>query len=212
MTGKRVVLRDGSAVLVRAVRADDGPLLADGFSRLSAESRQLRFLTRKPTLSQAELRYFTDVDHHDHEALAAAQLDDGRGVGIARYIRHAEDPEAAEVAVAVVDDWQGRGLGTELLNQLADRAREEGVRRFTALVAADNDAVSELLHDAGARVRTVHVEPGAVEYEIDLSSSGSGTALPDVLRAFGGRQLRPPSSVQAALDGLVPAQFPVSAT
>jgi len=210
MTGKQVVLRDGSTVLIRAVRADDAPLLADGFSRLSSESRQLRFLTVKQALSQAELRYFTHVDHHDHEALGALHPGNGRGVGIARYIRHAEDPAAAEVAVAVVDDWQRRGLGTELLNQLADRAREEGIRRFTALVAADNVAVRELLHDVGARVRTVRVDPGAVEYEIELSPSGSGTALPALLRAFGGRRLQPPPSVRAALDRLVPDRFPVN--
>ena len=67
---------------------------------------------------------------------------DGRGVGIARYVRDAEDPQAAEIAVTIVDDWQGRGLGTELLAQLSDRARQEGIRRFTALVAADNAAVA----------------------------------------------------------------------
>jgi hypothetical protein len=69
--GRPVVLRDGSAVLIRQVRSTDAPLLADGFARLSAASRQMRFLGVKKELSAAELRYFTDVDHHDHEALAA---------------------------------------------------------------------------------------------------------------------------------------------
>ncbi|MGZ6855331.1 MAG: GNAT family N-acetyltransferase, partial [Mycobacteriaceae bacterium] len=112
MRGKRVVLRDGSDVLIRQVQPGDAPLLAEGFRRLSTESRWLRFLTGKPKLSQAELRYFTEVDHHDHEALGALNHVDGRGLGIARYIRHDDDPEAAEIAVTVVDDWQGRGLGT----------------------------------------------------------------------------------------------------
>jgi GNAT superfamily N-acetyltransferase len=128
--GRRVVLRDGSKVVIRPVRGEDAPLLADGFTRLGPESRRLRFLRRKDELSAAELRYFTDVDHHDHEALGALEHTGGRGVGIARYIRDADDPHAAEIAVTVVDDWQGRGLGTELLAQLSGRARAEGIRRF----------------------------------------------------------------------------------
>ena len=53
-------------------------------------------------------------------------------MGIARYVRDRDDPQTAEIAVTVVDDWQGRGLGTELLTQLSGRARREGVLRFTA--------------------------------------------------------------------------------
>ncbi|HYB48304.1 MAG TPA: hypothetical protein VED20_13260, partial [Streptosporangiaceae bacterium] len=99
-----MVLRDGSKVLIRQVHGADAPLLADGFARLSARSRQMRFLGRKDELSAAELRYFTDVDHHDHEAVGALDQD-GRGVGIARYVRDADDPQAAEIAVTIVDDW-----------------------------------------------------------------------------------------------------------
>ena len=80
MKGKRVVLRDGSQVLIRPVQGTgDAPLLAEGFARLSLRSRQLRFMTGKPQLSPAELRYFTEVDHHDHEAIGALDLLDGRG-------------------------------------------------------------------------------------------------------------------------------------
>src|SRR5215472_17497152 len=82
--GRLVVLRDGSAVLIRQVRSTDAPLLADGFTRLSAASRRMRFLGVKKELSVAELRYFTDVDHHDHEALGALDRAGGHGVGIAR--------------------------------------------------------------------------------------------------------------------------------
>ena len=105
--GRPVVLRDGSVVLIRQVQSADAPLLADGFARLSAQSRQMRFLTTKKELTPAELRYLTDVDHHDHEALGALNHDDGHGVGIARYVRDPDDPQAAEIAVTIVDDWQG---------------------------------------------------------------------------------------------------------
>jgi RimJ/RimL family protein N-acetyltransferase len=136
-------------VLIRQVQSAHAPLVADGFARLSPRSRQMRFLTRKQELSGAELHYFTDVDHHDHEAPGALNQTDGRGAGIARYIRHADDPHAAEIAVTIVDDWQGRGLGTELLTRLSARARCAGICRFTALVAADNVAVGGLLRRAG---------------------------------------------------------------
>jgi RimJ/RimL family protein N-acetyltransferase len=172
VTGRPVVLRDGPAVLIRPVRRADAPLLADGFARLSARSRRLRFLSPKEELSPAELGYFTDVDHHDHEALGALDHADGRGVGIARYIRDAADPQAAEIAVTVIDDWQGRGLGTELVAQLSERARFEGIRRFTALVTADNPAMARLLRNV--RADLVRREPGALQYEIMLGSEGTG--------------------------------------
>jgi RimJ/RimL family protein N-acetyltransferase len=172
-TGGPVVLRDGSKVVIRPVRGTDAPLLADGFSRLSARSRQMRFLTRKDELTQAELRYFTEVDHHDHEALTALNYADGRGVGIARYVRDAGDPQTAEIAVTIADEWQGRGLGTELLAQLTGRARCEGIDRFTALVSADNAAMAGLLRNMGAEL--AGRGPGTVEYEITLAPGTSTT-------------------------------------
>src|SRR5215468_9681455 len=164
--GKRVVLRDGSKVLIRQVQPADAPLLADGFARLSKKSRRMRFLSGKDQLSAAELRYFTDLDHHNHEALGALDQADGRGVGVARYVRDADDPHAAEIAVTIVDDWQGRGLGTELLTRLSGRARSEGICRFTALVADDNMAMAGLLRKMSAKL--VGRGPGTVDYEITL--------------------------------------------
>jgi RimJ/RimL family protein N-acetyltransferase len=169
--GRPVRLRDGSAVLIRPVRPEDAGLLEDGFARLSDRSRRLRFLGPKASLSAAELRYFTDVDHHDHEALGALAGAAGGGVGVARYVRDAHDPHSAEIALTVVDDWQGRGLGTELLAQLSGRARAAGIRRFTALVSADNAAMTALLRRLCAD--PVRREHGTVEWEITLVPSGS---------------------------------------
>src|SRR5882757_10790923 len=112
---KPVVLRDGRAVLIRQVQRADAALLADGFAQLSVRSRRLRFMIAKDHLSPSDLRFYTDVDHHDHEALGAVSLTDGYGVGIARYIRNAHDPSSAEIAITVIDAWQGRGLGTRLI-------------------------------------------------------------------------------------------------
>jgi RimJ/RimL family protein N-acetyltransferase len=164
--GTPAALRDGSTVLIRPVRGTDAPLLADGFARLSARSRRMRFLGSKTTLSAAELRYLTEVDHYDHEALGALSPAGERGVGIARYIRDPDDPRAAEIAVTIADDWQGRGLGTELLARLSDRARQAGIGRFTATVAADNAAMTRLLWKMSAEL--TGRSRGTVDYEVAL--------------------------------------------
>ena len=173
----RIALRDGSEVLIRPVQRTDAPLLAEGFARLSAASRWMRFLTPKKQLSPAELSYLTDLDHHDHEALGALDRSDGRGVGVARYIRQAGDPQAADIAVTIIDDWQGRGLASELLARLSDRARQEGIRRFVALVAAENAPVAAMLRKVCARL--VRRDSNTLEYEISLD----GIAFLDVLAA-----------------------------
>jgi EmrB/QacA subfamily drug resistance transporter len=198
-TAGTVALRDGSKVVIGQVRRADAPLLADGFARLSPESRRLRFLRRKDELTPAELRYFTDIDHHDHEALGALNHADGRGVGVARYVRDADDPHSAEIALTIVDDWQGRGLGTELLAQLSGRARAEGIRRFTALVSADNAAMTALLRRL--RADPVHREYGTVEYEIPLAPAAESSS--DRQRAVGGHDGRGQGggSHQVAVDG-----------
>jgi RimJ/RimL family protein N-acetyltransferase len=174
--GTQAVLRDGSRVLIRQVQSADAPLLADGFARLSATSRWMRFLTPKKELSPAELRFLTDLDHRDHEALGALDHRDGRGVGVARYVRQADDPWSADVAVTIVDEC---GLGTELLARLSDRAREENIRSFTALVAAENVAVAGLLRNACARV--VGRESNTLEYEISLVPAAGQARVPDLL-------------------------------
>ena len=87
-------------------------------------------------------------------------------MGVARYVRDADDPQAAEIALTIADDWQGRGLGTELLARLSYRAREEGICRFTAVVASENVPMGMLLRTVGA-VETGR-NFGTLEYEIAL--------------------------------------------
>ena len=121
--GAPIELRDGSRVRIRQCRRTDRDLLVRGFERLSPESRYRRFLTPMHELDQKTLRYLTDLDHRDHEAMFALD-ESGEGVGVARYVRSAVRPDTAEVAVAVVDAWQGRGLGTLLLQAISVRARD----------------------------------------------------------------------------------------
>src|SRR3954467_11633827 len=129
-------LRDGSTVVIRPVEPGDKDAITAGFDRLSPESRYRRFFSPLEHLSERDLAYLTEIDHHDHEALIA-RSGTGEPVGVARYVRTGDRPKA-EVAVVVVDHWQGRGVATALLERLSDRAREEGVRIFTATILAEN--------------------------------------------------------------------------
>jgi len=140
-----VRLRDGSTLVVRPIEPGDRDLLRAGFDELSEHSRYMRFQAPMSSLSDQQLAYLTDVDHHDHEALLA--LDGEEIVGVARFVR--VNDAVAECAVVVADDWQERGVATELLDRLVERAREEGIERFTALVLAQNSEALRLLERLG---------------------------------------------------------------
>jgi RimJ/RimL family protein N-acetyltransferase len=178
----RVRIRDGAHVDVRPIEPGDADALRLAFERLSLESRYERFLSPLDHMSTAMVRYFTEVDHHDHEALVALDPDDpSRLVAVARYVREPDDPEVAEAAITVADDWQGRGLGTAMLAELAERAREEGVRRFTAYVLARNEDMIDMLFRLG-RAKVVDRQNGAVQIEAELPPAGVSDQLRALLR------------------------------
>jgi RimJ/RimL family protein N-acetyltransferase len=181
LIGTSIALRDGSRVRIRRLRDSDSELLLRGFRRLSPESRYRRFLAPTPELSERTLRYLVEIDHRDHEALIAVEEECNEGVGVARYVRDQARPKAAEVAVTVVDDWQGRGLGTLLLEGITMRAREEGVDTFTALMLVDNTQMMDLLQRLGA-VRVVDHDAGAVEVEVHLPAIGVSPELRKLIR------------------------------
>lgn len=148
-------LSDGRRFLVRPISPNDKDLLASGLAHLSPESVYRRFLSAKPRFSAAELRYLTEIDHVDHEALIAVLADEpSRVVGVARFIRDPEDPTCAEVAVTVGDAYQGQGVGRYLGELLADAARDRGVQRFTATMLAENAAAHRLFAAISTRLET----------------------------------------------------------
>jgi GNAT superfamily N-acetyltransferase len=139
--GEPFRLRDGSLVVIRRVSPADASLVEEGFAQLSAVSRYRLFLFDRPDLTAEEARDLTQVDHHDQEALGAIDPANGAGVGLARYVRRRGDPTRAVAAVTVVDAWQGRGLGTELLTRLAGHACAAGIERFEAhMIVGDIEA------------------------------------------------------------------------
>jgi RimJ/RimL family protein N-acetyltransferase len=176
-----VDLRDGSRVRVRPIEPTDREALVAGFERLSDRSRYRRFLASTPRLTSTVLTYLTEVDHHDQEALLAFEEVTGDTVGVARFVRE-DEPESAEAAVTVVDDWQGRGLGTSLLELLSDRAREEGIRRFTATLLAENREMLDLFESLGP-VEVVDRTAGTIEVVAELPEEGTGLDLREALRA-----------------------------
>jgi GNAT superfamily N-acetyltransferase len=179
--GAPIALRDGSHVRIRQGRRSDRELLLRGFQRLSPESRYRRFLSPMPRLPEATVRHLTNIDHHDHEAMIALDEQGAEALGVARYVRDPERPEAAEVAVTVVDDWQERGLGTLLLEAISARAREEGVRTFTAWMLARNQEMMDLFQHLGP-VEVVDREAGTVEIEVAIPTAGVAPELRELLR------------------------------
>jgi RimJ/RimL family protein N-acetyltransferase len=165
-------LPDGAAVLIRRIRPDDKQLLQQGLRHLSERSVERRFLSPKPKFSGSELRYLTEVDGRDHVALVAeSPAEPGRRLlAVARFVRSDDDPAAAEAAIVVADDWQGRGLGSLLARELASCARELGIRRFTATMASDNLEARRLMQNLTAHLEQRHVGRGVSEMVLDLAA------------------------------------------
>jgi Acyl-CoA synthetase (NDP forming) len=168
-----VVLADGGVVHLRPIRPDDGEGLLAFHARLSPETRQMRFFTKQPTLSDREVERFTHVDFDRRLALVA----DLRGeiIAVARYDADPEPGEGAEVAFVVQDEHQGRGIGSILLEHLAVAARCRGITRFHADTLAANQKMQRVFHDAGYRV-TTRMESGVVGVEFSLVQTPESVA------------------------------------
>ncbi len=177
-----VRLHDGTRLWIRPVLPTDRGKLADTQPGFSRESHYRRFFSAPP-LSNKVIEYLIDVDYVDHFAWAVLAADEA-GVASARYIRERDAPDTAEVAFAVIDDYQGRGLGTLLLGALTVAARVNGVRRFRARLLSDNAAMRAVLRRAGARLD--FAEPGVLETVVDVPPFGQG--LPDLATAYALRE------------------------
>jgi GNAT superfamily N-acetyltransferase len=174
--GDLVDLPDGSEVLVRPVRPDDKPLFAAAWEAFGDESRYRRFMAAKSHLSTSELAHFTEIDHVDHEAIAALDPRSGAGLGVARYVRNSDRPNTAEAAVAVIDEWQGRGLGGVLLRRLCARAKANGIDAFTASLLTDNRSMMRLFERLG-RVSVRKFDGPTMEIDVELPVDDMRTLL-----------------------------------
>ena len=162
-------LSDGTRVRVRPIRPEDKALLVGGLGRLSPDTVYRRFLGAKSRFSTGELRYLTEVDGRDHIALVAVEdSDPDTLIAVARCIRLGEHGTTAEIAIVVADRWQGLGLGRLLLAILAARAREQGIRGFSAVLLADNRPAHRLLRTVAGRFEDRGVANGVREVAGDF--------------------------------------------
>jgi GNAT superfamily N-acetyltransferase len=183
-------LADGTRVLIRALVPEDRDELAARYGELSSRSRRLRFVSAPAHLSDRLLDHLFDLDYVDRYALVATLVDDpgSPSVGVARYIRSSVDPTRADAAVTVVDDHQGRGIGTLLLTSLVAVAMDNGVEVFTADILWDNGDLLDGLRAVGAQVESG--EPGMAKVHVDLPpihDGVRGSALHEVMRIAGSR-------------------------
>jgi len=155
----------GAQVVLRPLERGDTGSVLEVFDGLGDHSRTLRFLTPKPRLTAGDLRQLTAVDHCDHVALLAVGPH-GRPIGVARFVRDRGYPDSADVAVAVVDAWQDRGIGTLLAHGLVRRALEVGVRRFTMMMAPHNEGAVRLLHRAPGEIERLAIDDETAEFAI----------------------------------------------
>jgi acetyltransferase len=187
-------LPDGRVVVIRPIRPDDQQRLQASHARLSPLTRYRRFMTSKPSLSTADAAYLAEIDGRNHYALVAtfAERDgdeDAAIIGVARFVRAPDDPRAAEFAIVIGDDWQGQGLGHELMGRLVDAAVTLGVERFQATMLADNVAIQRLAERfATAPLRRVR-EGNTLVVEFDLPTRGAApppTRAPAIIAGCAG--------------------------
>lgn len=167
-----VVLRDGSVAHVRPIKPSDIPLLEDFHSKQSAESIYLRFFAPLKRLSPKDLHRFTHIDYVDRVALVATVREEI--VGIGRYDR--VSPTSAEVAFNISDHFQGRGIGSVMLEHLAAIAQEEGVTRFVAEVLPQNRKMLSVFSEAGYAVKR-RFEDGVVSVSFDIAETEQSLAV-----------------------------------
>ncbi|HYZ08455.1 MAG TPA: GNAT family protein [Pseudonocardiaceae bacterium] len=148
-TDPRVLLTDGSQVVLRHATAADEPLVAALHARCSPHTRALRMLTSSPRLAPAELHALLTADGPGSAAVLALTADGGSATGLAN-LRPAGDG-SAEIGLLVEDSWQGRGVGTALTRRLVELALDGGLEEFTAVVPGDNQRITRLLRRAGLR-------------------------------------------------------------
>ncbi len=164
--GADETLSDGTIIHIRLIRPDDKQRLLEHFSGLSERARYLRFLGPKRHLNKQELARFTELDFDRQVGLAGTLQERGeeRFIGVGRYAR-IDESARAEIALAVLDGFQGLGLGPMLLHHLAHMAHIKGITEFEADVLGDNNRMLMVLRKSGCIIRHAN-SAGAVHFTL----------------------------------------------
>jgi len=172
----------GTVVALRKGLPDDGALILAGFEHLGEESRFQRFFTAMPKLQENVLAQFLELDGRNRMAVAAFDptqpsevgTDEGLGIGVARYLASEKDEQSAELAVTVIDEYQGRGVGRVLLEALAVGALHAGLTSLYGYVLRNNGGMIHVFRRLGGREQfTERPEPGVQRYAIDLAAAAT---------------------------------------
>lgn len=205
------MLRDGGTAHLRPIGPSDAEAVKAFHAAQSQDSIYMRFFTYKSSLSGRELKRFTEVDYQDRVAFVIIRGQEIIGIG--RYDR-LDDPSEAEAAFNISDHYQGRGLGSILLEHLAAAARENGIRKFSAEVLPNNRKMLDVFSDAGYEVER-HFDDGVVALSFNIDPTARSRAVMEArehrAEARSVRDLLTPSSVAvigaSRRDGALGAQL-----
>lgn len=167
----RDTLRDGTDILIRSLRPDDGGRIAEAFAKLEAESVYTRFFGPKAGLTEADYRLIREMDFDTKVALLVTTMVDGREIVIASCSYTRSAPGAAEVAFLVEEDYHGLGIAGRLLQHLGVIARACGIDRFEAEVLPYNSAMLRVFEATGWPL-TRRNEDGSIHVSMALAGGG----------------------------------------
>ncbi len=184
-------LNDGTAVCLRTIRPDDEARIREGIAKLSAESRYLRFFSPAAALPDAVVHRLADVDGHDHIAWGAicSECPGWPAIGAVHAVRHRHDGPVGEFSVAVLDEFQGRGLARMMTAALLVQCRAEGLAVLDVHILSENAAAKRLVKSMDAT--WAGESAGVAEYRLDvaaglaaLRADTDAPGVQDVLRAL----------------------------
>lgn len=186
-------LNDGTAVYLRAITPNDEERIREGIAKLSAESRYLRFFSPAPALPDAVIQRLADVDGHDHIAWGAlcSECPGWPAIGAVHAVRHRAGGPVGEFSVAVLDEFQGRGLARMMTAALLVDCRAEGLGVLDVHILSENAAAKRLVKSLNAE--WTGESAGVAEYRLDVAAAlaalrgdGDAPGVQDVLRALEG--------------------------
>ena len=167
---KTIVLADGEQIFLRPIKPTDDDLMLELFNSFSKETIHLRFFSFMKSIPQDQLEKFTHIDYEKQMAIVAL-VDEGseeRIIAVGRYNVLPSDPDEAEFAIVVQDDYQGRGIGAEILRHLVHIARLQGVRVIVGYILYDNSHMRALLRKSGLEVSRKNWDDGIMRVDIPI--------------------------------------------
>lgn len=169
-----IQLRNGQLINIRSIRPDDAPKLQDSFAQLSPETIYDRFMGYKKVLPDREARFLTSLDYDSHMALVAVTQEDNI-VGVARYHVLDDEPDCAEFAIVISDNYQRQGLGSYLMLRLMEYAHLRGIHTFLGFAHSENYRLIRFIQRSGLPIER-KLKGGLWEVRVTLE----GIAFPNI--------------------------------